>query len=230
LIESATVPALEALRRFDGISIANAIETFDRRLRNEGFADGSIRGLVRDLPPAAGYAVTARIRCASPPPVGHLYHDRTDWWHYILTVPAPRFVVVQDVDDRSGLGAFIGDLHANILRALGCVAYATNGSVRDVDAIGSIGFQLFAPSLALSHAFAHIVDFGGPVAIGGLSVASGDLLFGDVHGLQSVPPDLVDDLPAVAAEMIAHEQAVIRHCQSPDFSLDTLRNLVRRLG
>ena len=89
--------------------------------------------------------MTASIRCSSPPPVGHHYHDRTDWWNYIASVPAPRFVVVQDVDEQRGLGGFVGDVHANILRALGCVAYATNGSVRDVATVSdSVRLQLFA--------------------------------------------------------------------------------------
>jgi 4-hydroxy-4-methyl-2-oxoglutarate aldolase len=222
--------ALSALRALSGTDLANAIECFDRRLRNEGFADSSIRCLRSDHRPSVGYAVTARIRCSSPPPVGHRYHDRTDWWNYIVTVPAPRFVIVQDIDDRPGLGAFVGDVHANILRALGCTAYATNGSVRDLDAIGLIPFGLFAPTIGVSHAFCHIVDFGEPVEIGGLSVGSGDLLFGDRHGLQTVPLDLVERLPAVAANLKAREQTVIRFCQSPEFSLEKLRHLVRSLG
>ena len=74
---------------------------------------------------------------------------------------------MQDIDDRPGLGAFVGDVHANILRALGCVAYATNGSVRHVDAIGAIPFALFGGSIAVSHAFCHIVDFGEPIKSAG---------------------------------------------------------------
>jgi hypothetical protein len=113
--------ALDVLRALDGAAIANAIETFGVRLRNEGFADGSIRSLFPDLPPAVGHAVTARIRCSTPPPVGYQYTDRTDWWHYIATVPSPRFVVVEDLDESPGLGGFVGELHATILRALDCV-------------------------------------------------------------------------------------------------------------
>jgi 4-hydroxy-4-methyl-2-oxoglutarate aldolase len=222
--------ALSALRALNGTDLANAIECFDRRLRNEGFANASIRCLLADSRPSVGYAVTARIRCSSPPPVGHRYHDRTDWWNYIVTVPTPRFVVVQDIDERPGLGAFVGDVHANILRALGCVAYATNGSVRDVEAIGMIPFGLFATATGISHGFCHIVDFGEPVEIGGLSVASGDLIFGDRHGLQSVPLDLVERLPGVAANLKTREQTVIRFCQSQEFSLEKLRHLVRSLG
>lgn len=222
--------ALEALRALDGPTVANAIEAFDVRLRNEGFADSSIRCLSPGLPAAVGHAVTARIRCSAPPAVGHRYHDRTDWWTYILTVPAPRFVVVQDVDDRPGFGAFVGNVHANILRALGGVAYATNGSVRDTGEVSALQFSLFASHVAVSHAFAHIIDFGEPVEIGGLRVASGDLLFGDAHGVQSVPPQVVERLPRVAAEMAATERRVVELCQSDDFSIEKLRHLVRSLG
>ena len=221
---------LNALRALDGASIANAIETFDVRLRNEGFADSSIRSLCPLLPPAVGYAVTARIRCSSPPPVGHHYHDRTDWWNYIVSVPAPRFVVVQDVDERPGLGGFVGGIHSSILRALGCEGYVTNGSVRDVATVcDAARLRIFAKGIAVSHAFSHIVDFGGPVEIGGLKVASGDLLFGDVSGVQSVPMSLAAMLPGVVAGMKEKEQAVIQFCSSKEFSIDGLRTLVRSL-
>jgi 4-hydroxy-4-methyl-2-oxoglutarate aldolase len=222
--------SLDLLRALDGASIANAIETFDVRLRNEGFADASIRCLLPALPPAVGHAVTARIRCSSPPPIGHHYHDRTDWWNYIASVPAPRFVVVQDVDERPGLGAFVGAVHANILRALDCRAYATNGSVRDLAAVrDSVRIPMFATGVAVSHAFAHIVDFGSPVEIGGLTVGSGDLLFGDEHGVQSIPASVIDALPAVVAGMKTSEQAVVQFCRSREFSIDGLRTLVRSL-
>jgi len=219
---------LRALCALDGAAIANAIETFDVRLRNEGFADGSIRSLFPDLPPAAGYAVTAKIRCSTPPPVGYQYTDRTDWWHYIASIPAPRFVVVEDVDEHPGLGGFVGELHATILRALDCVGYATNGSVRDADAVrAQVVLPMFASGISVSHAFAHIVEFGGPVRIGGLRATSGDLLFGDAHGLQSVPPQLVERIPDVVAGMLAHERQIIALCRSPQFSIDALTRLVR---
>jgi len=229
VIQSIGAAQLGALRQFDGGTIANAIETFDLRLRNEGFANGTIRCLLPERSSAAGYAVTARIRCSSPPPVGHSYHDRTDWWSYIVSVPAPRFVVVQDIDDHPGVGAFVGDVHANVLRALGCVAYATNGSVRDVDAVARIDFQLFASAVSVSHAFSHLIDFAQPVEIGGLTVASGDVLFGDRHGIQSIPPSILDRLPGAAAAVAAKDRQVIQLCQSPDFSIDRLRALVRNL-
>jgi 4-hydroxy-4-methyl-2-oxoglutarate aldolase len=221
---------VDRFQGFDSASVSNAIETFDVRLRNEGFADSRLRCLFPDRPAVIGHAVTARIRCSAPPPVGHSYHDRTDWWNYIVSVPPPRIVVVQDVDDHPGLGAFVGDVHAQILQALGCVGYATNGTVRDVADVAALGFQLFASGPAVSHAFAHIVEFGQPVEVGGLAVATGDILFGDGGGLLSVPPDLLPQIPDAVDRLHSKEAQVIAFCRSAEFSIDRLRALVRDLG
>lgn len=222
--------ALDALQRLDGADVANAIESLDIRLRNEGFADGTVRSMTPSLPPAVGYAVTARIRCSSPPPVGQQYIDRTDWWNHLVRVPAPRFVVVQDVDERRGTGAFLGEVHANVLRALGCAGYATDGAVRDVAALTTLGFPVLASCTSVSHAFAHVVDFGSPVEIGGLSITSGDVLFGDANGLQSIPLAVIDRLPAIVAAIKQRDAQVIRFCRSADFSIDGLRTLLRTLA
>jgi 4-hydroxy-4-methyl-2-oxoglutarate aldolase len=220
-------PALvEALRQLDSCVISNAIETFDVRLRNEGFTDAGIRCVYPELPPVVGYAVTATIRCSTPPAVGHVYADRTDWWTDILRTPGPRIVVVQDVDDHPGLGAFVGEVHANILRALGCVAYVTNGAVRDLPAVKTSGLQLFAARTSPSHAFVHMVSFGEPVEVAGLSVAPGDVLFGDCHGVLSIPSAVASAVPAVAAHMRQQERRVIEYCRSGDFSLEHLRSIV----
>ncbi len=58
---------LEALRRLDASTLANAIESFQERLRNEGFADGSVHCLFPHLAPVVGYAVTVKIRGSAPP-------------------------------------------------------------------------------------------------------------------------------------------------------------------
>jgi 4-hydroxy-4-methyl-2-oxoglutarate aldolase len=217
---------VEAFQRLDTCRVSNALETFEVRLRNEGFADSRIRAVFDDLPPVLGRAVTARIRTAVPPPVGRTYLDRTDWWSYILTVPAPRFVVVEDLDERPGIGAFVGEVHANILTALGCVAYATNGSVRDLPSVHAMGFQVFAPHVAVSHAYRHIIDFGSPAKVGGLTVASGDIVYGDRHGLLTLPEATVEQIPAVVERMATAERGVIALCQSPQFSIDRLRTLL----
>lgn len=220
------VEQLEALRRLDACTLANAIETFHERLRNEGFVDSSVHCLFPRLQPMLGYAATVRIRGSAPPTADGTFPDRTDWWDYILSLPTPRVAVVQDLATRPGLGSLVGAVHMNILRALHCVAVVTNGAVRDIPAAESAGFHYFAGSVAVSHAYIHIVDVGQPVEIGGLKINSGDLLHGDVHGVQSVPLEIAPQLPERAAKLAAREQALIDLCRSPEFSLEKLRAAV----
>ncbi len=123
---------LEQLRSLSTCVVASAIETFGVRLRNKGFSDSRLHCIFEDLPTTVGYAATARIRSADPPMEGHSYYDRGAWWDSLLKIPAPRVVIIEDVDSKPGLGAFIGEVHANILLALGCVAVVTNGAVRDL--------------------------------------------------------------------------------------------------
>src|SRR5580704_14770390 len=96
---------LECLRRLDACALANAIETFHERLRNEGFVDHTIHCLFPRLQPMLGYAATIKIRGSAPPTAAGAYPDRTDWWDYISSLPAPRVVVVQDAARRPGLGS-----------------------------------------------------------------------------------------------------------------------------
>jgi regulator of RNase E activity RraA len=39
--------------------------------------------------------------------------------------------VIQDLDNHTGRGAFVNEVHAKILKALGCVGVVTDGSVRN---------------------------------------------------------------------------------------------------
>lgn len=232
---SLTPEQFEALRRLDTCAVANAIETFNVRLRNEGFARGSaVRSIFPGHPPMLGYAVPGRIRSATPPISSSLppprtlsFSHRTDWWDYVLAMPSPRVVVLQDVDSSPGVGAFMGEVHASICRALGCVGYVTNGAVRDLDAIEPTGFHFFAGQVALSHSYVHIIDFGEPVEIGGLRVRPGALIHGDRHGVQTIPRNIASQIPSVVDLHRQEERRIIKICQSPDFSLEKLRDIVR---
>jgi 4-hydroxy-4-methyl-2-oxoglutarate aldolase len=168
-----TPEQLEALRRLDACTLANAIETFHERLRNEGFVDHSIRSIFPRLQPMVGFAATIKIRGSEPSTAGGIYPDRTDWWDYILSVPAPRVIVVLDCAPRPGMGSLLGTVHTNIVRALGCVGAVTNGSVRDIPALESLAFPVFAGSICVSHAYIHILEMGETVEIGGLKIKSG---------------------------------------------------------
>jgi regulator of RNase E activity RraA len=217
---------VDALRQYDACTLANAIETFQLRLRNEGFTRGATRCVVPGLRPMVGYAATLKIRSASPPTGTRTYLDRTDWWDYILSVPGPRLIVAQDIGPSPGLGALFGEVHANIFRALGAVGALTNGAARDLPALAALHFPVHAGNLTVSHSYVHIVEFGTPVEVDGLAIKSGDLLHGDQHGVQSIPSEIAPRLPAVADDLTAHEQAIVALCRSPGFTLEKLRAAV----
>lgn len=226
---SLTDEDLDALRQFDTCLVANAIESFRVRLFNTGFADANIRCMFPDAPPMVGYAVTARLRSGEPPMVGARFRDRAEFWNSILDVPAPRILVLEDMDDPPGRGAFVGDMHAAILKALGCVGYLTNGAVRELPSVRTMGVQLFAGSVAVSHAYAHIFDVGAKIDVGGLEVRPGDLLHGDRHGVLTVPLEVATRIPAAAERLQQAEQKVINFCRSREFSVEKLRDVLNTL-
>jgi regulator of RNase E activity RraA len=218
----------EKIRSLDTCTVSNAIERFKVRLRNEGFVQGSVHCQFPGFQPMLGYAVPARARCSNPPMAGRCYYDRMDWWEYVLTIPEPRVIVLQDVDRQPGIGAFVGEIHAQIGLALHCVGCVTNGAVRDLPAVEKAGFHLFAGSVAVSHSYAHIVDFGEPVEIGGLKIHPGDLVQGDRHGVHTIPNEIASEIPKVAAGLVTEERALIELCRSPGFSLTELAASLRK--
>lgn len=131
-------------------------------------------------------------------------------------------MVIQDSDHTPGVGALIGEIHATIAQALNGVGCVTNGAVRDLAALESLGFHAFSGSVAVSHAYAHIVDFDCSVEVGGLKIQSGDLLHGDRNGVHVIPLAIADEVPRIAHQIADEERDLIRFCRSQEFSLEAL--------
>src|SRR5260370_2243672 len=106
------------------------------------------------------------------------------------------------MDERTGVGASIGEVHASILGALQCVGVVTDGAVRDLPAVRALSFPMFARFVSVSHAYVHMLDFGTPVEICGLKICSGDLLYGDCHGVLSIPTHISAASPPFANTLL----------------------------
>lgn len=219
---------LDALRKITSPSVANAVETFKVRPREEGNVSSEIRALFPELPPMVGYAVTALIRSERGPIEGHRA-SVFGWWDYVLSIPAPRVIVVHDLDDPRGQGAQWGEVQANIHKALGCVGVVTDGSVRDLEEVRGLGFQFCAAHVSVSHANVHMVDFGIPVKVGGLWVKPGDLIHGDQHGVVTIPHEVAAQIPEAIAKVEADERRIISVCQSSDFTAEKLKAIYKEI-
>jgi 4-hydroxy-4-methyl-2-oxoglutarate aldolase len=213
---------LERLQAFSTPTLSNAIEVFDVRPRSTGYMDASIRCLQPLDRPMVGYAVTGRFRCAEPPAPGQAA-SRYAFWDWLMTIPEPRVVVLQDVDDPPGVGSFWGEIMATTHLQLGCVGTVTNGGVRDLKEVRALGFHYFAAQLLVSHAYVHMVDCGAAVEVGGLQVRPGQLLHADEHGVLAIPRQVTPYLAEVAEAFEAVEQDFLRRIRGPGFSLDKLK-------
>jgi 4-hydroxy-4-methyl-2-oxoglutarate aldolase len=203
---------LDALRCYDSPTLSNAIETFDARPRDTGFAGHDVRCMFPDLGVMVGCAATATIRAR-----GEAAGDPASLWTYVRGMPSPCVVVVQDLDEPPAHGALWGEVMATTFKALGCVGAVTDGCVRDLDEVRAIGFHFFARGAGVSHAYVRVETVGEPVTVGGLTVNPGDLIHADQHGVLLIPRDIAADLPAAADRVIAAEQEFIRWVRSPEF-------------
>jgi len=219
---------LKLLQTYNSPTVANAIEVFDVRPRNEGFMRPEIRCIFPNMGVMVGYAVTVKIQALTPGAKGATIYP-SEHWKDIMKVPAPRVIVVEDLDEPSGLGSLWGEVNANMHKAMGCVGCVTNGSVRDLDEVEPLGFHFFASHVGVSHSYVHIVEVGTPVRIGGLTVRPGDLLHGDKHGVTNIPLDLAAKIPEGVKIVDTMERQIINYSKSPEFTVEGLIDLFSRL-
>jgi 4-hydroxy-4-methyl-2-oxoglutarate aldolase len=217
---------LYQLAEFDSCTIADAIETFSVRLRNEGFNDPTIRCFFPSFPPMVGFARTFKVKTSDPPMDPNFYLDRTTWSR-LDESPFPKVVVIEDVDAKPGRGALVGKTHASILEAFGCKGVITNGAIRGVKQFEKLRMPAFASSLSVSHAYGHVIESGIPVSIAGVRINPGDLIHGDANGIVNIPLELAERIPEVAQKLRIREQDIALFCLSSEFSADALQELVK---
>lgn len=207
---------IAALKRWPTPAIANALETFSVRSRATGFMSADIVGRFPELGVMVGYAVTAKIRASIPATDDPETVSRDIWLDHLQTVPAPRIVVMQDMD-QPAVGSYWGEVNATRHKAFGCVGTITDGGVRDLDEMRGMGFNAASKYVLVSHAYIHLVEVGGPVTVGGLTVHSGDLLAADQHGAIHIPHDIATLVPEAAQRVEGQEREIIRFYNRPDF-------------
>jgi regulator of RNase E activity RraA len=90
-------------------------------------------------------------------------------------------------------------------------------------------FPMFATGVSVSHSYIHMVDFGGAVEICGLGIRTGDLLYGDCHGVLSIPLEIAAEIPDAADRIARERKSIVDLCRSREFSLDKLRKQVQEI-
>jgi regulator of RNase E activity RraA len=218
---------LERLRRYDTPTICNGLEILVPERRAIGFTVEPMVAADRRLPPIVGLARVGTLRAKEAPrgPVA----DRVDWYDYVADADLPTVVVLQDLDDRPGYGAFWGEVHSTVHKALGAEGCVTNGSFRDCDMLAK-DFQIIGGRIGPSHAHVHVVDFGRLVNVFGMMVTHDDVVHADFHGAVVIPADCVKKLPDAIDLVSRREKVLLDICADPDFTPAKLREAVKRSG
>src|SRR5215469_6939798 len=219
------VADLEPLKAFDTPTICNALELVAPARRATGFMRRPLIAAFPDLKPVVGFARTAMIRSRELHPRSReeATRVRLAYYDHIAAQPLPSIAVIQDIDmPDQGFGAFWGEVQSNIHKGLGCAGVVTDGSVRDLDAMAA-DFFVLAGSIMPSHAYVHLVDFGGTVSVAGMLVSPNDVIHADRHGAVVVPAEAVKKIPAAVGLLTRREKVIIDAARSPGFSVARLR-------
>jgi 4-hydroxy-4-methyl-2-oxoglutarate aldolase len=204
---------LSRLTQFDTPTICNTIELFEVRPRNEGYMDGRIRACFPEMPPIAGYAATATMRCAFPKREGDVYTALDEQVARFAELPGPPVVVYQDLDDPC-VAATFGEIMCSTYQAFGAAGLITSGAARDLDQVRRIGFPAFSNGAICSHGYSHIVDIHRAVRVGGVTVQVGDLIHADVNGVTTIPLEIAAEVADAAGEYVKAESLVLDYLKA----------------
>jgi 4-hydroxy-4-methyl-2-oxoglutarate aldolase len=102
-----------------------------------------------------------------------------------------------------------GEVLTTAAQARSIAGLVIDGCVRDVSALESHDFPVFATGVALAGATKKLPGtVGGTAEVGDVTVRSGDWLVGDADGVTVVPGDRLDDVLAAATARAERERAL----------------------
>jgi regulator of RNase E activity RraA len=209
------------LQSLDTPTVCNLIEIVAPQRRGQFYTVKHLHCPFPDLPAMVGFAKTVSIRAKTGDAA--YMQRRLDYLDYVAAGPAPRVVVVEDLDgDDVGYGAFWGEVQSTVHQALGCLGTVTNGSIRDLPMIPE-GFRMLAGSIGPSHAYVHIVEFAGAVNVHGMATIDGDLIHADRHGAVVVPQNKIADMEAAVADLAAREARILAAARAPDVTVEAIK-------
>jgi regulator of RNase E activity RraA len=218
----------EFLRSIDTPTVCNLVEIVAPARRGAGYTVRHLHCPFPDLPPMVGFARTVTIRAKDAFGMGDASYiqRRLDYLDYVAAEPRPSVMVIEDLDEEPGYGAFWGEVQSNVHQALGCLGTVTNGSVRDIPMIPP-GFQMLAGSIGPSHAYVHMVEYGVEVNVHGMTARSNDLIHADRHGAAVVPADKIAAMKTALVGLADREAKIIKAARAPDMTVEKLKVAIK---
>src|SRR5215510_5151160 len=113
---SVTSSQLDFLRSIDTPTVCNLIEIVAPERRGFGYTVKHLHCPFPDLPPMVGFAKTVTIRAKDAFGMGDAGYmqKRLDYLDYVAAAPQPAIMLIEDLDDPVGFGAFWGEVQSNV--------------------------------------------------------------------------------------------------------------------
>ena len=196
-------PSGDVLARFTGRSTSFVVDAM--------FGSGALDAAIKPIDPGmrfVGVALTAqagaRDNLAAIAALDHLQAGD------VLMIAADAFEGT----------ATLGDNMARIARARGAAAIVTDGMARDASELLELGLPVFCRGITPNSAHpSGPATVGLPVVMGGMTIASGDVVIGDRDGVAVVPRARIDQVVARLEEVAAGEADLQRRIQAGPVSL-----------
>ncbi len=108
----------------------------------------------------------------------------------------PQDAIVLVAADKDIDAALWGGLMSSRAIARGARGAVVNGGVRDFEQIEELGFPVFGTYRTVRdiRRRGQMHSYNIPIKIGGVDVAPGDIIFGDVNGIVSIPQTMLSQL------------------------------------
>ena len=180
---------------------------------------GALDYRIKPLAPLAGTLVGVAVTCHCGP------GDNLALFGALHVARAGDVLIVA-TDGFAGT-AVTGDLLMGMARNRGVAGFVTDGMVRDVAGIVSVGLPVFCagvtPNSPARNGPGHV---GMPVVLGGITVESGDVIVADNDGVvvvgQARLAEVIARLPAIRAAEADLEAKVKAGLEIPSFVQDVL--------
>jgi len=227
---------IEKLEKIDTPTISNVVATYPRSENcmklydawyGAWYTDQTIKCMYPEIGPRVGYISTVVFCEKSEKYTGM---DRWALPEHIDGTRKPVVLVAEqqfpaELVNRVGL---FGEIMTSQYKALGVVGVITNGPMRDIDAIKPINFQYYATGVTPGHGDFMVKAVDVPVTVGGMTVAPGDMVHMDLHGVVKFPASKMREVLERATRLLESESSLTQFYKNPEFTLKKWKQSVER--
>jgi 4-hydroxy-4-methyl-2-oxoglutarate aldolase len=185
-------PSTAQLAAFAGVPTGFAVDAQN--------GQGAIDHRIKPLWPEASFAAPAVTADCGP---------RDNLGLFVaVEVAQPGDVLVLATGAYEGT-SLLGDHVAAMAKNKGIVAFVTDGLVRDVEGLLQVGLPVWCRGVSPNSPYkSGPCEVGTAVTLGGVTVASGDLVIGDRDGVVVVPQARIDEVATSLAQVRAKEASM----------------------